>query len=101
MHFAGDVAGGTVAAAVGETVLSAGTGTSVGYFEARFRKLENAFTQKRAVWLATLLQQALLGTVPQDLQAAASVTVSPEFQELERAISELAAVESRTSNGLR
>lgn len=95
MHFAGDVAGGTVAAAVGETVLSAGTGTSVGYFEARFRKLENAFTQKRAAWLATLLQQALLGTVPQDLQAAASVTGSPEFRELERAVSDLAALESR------
>jgi hypothetical protein len=96
MHFAGDVAGGTVAAAVGETVLSAGTGTSVGYFEARFRKLENAFTQKRAAWLATLLQQALLGTVPQDLQAAASVTGSPEFRELERAVGDLAAMESAT-----
>jgi hypothetical protein len=98
MHFAGDVAGGTVAAAVGETVLSAGTGTSVGYFEARFRKLENAFTQKRAAWLAGLLQQALLGTVPQDLQSAANVTSGPEFREFERAISDLAVVESGPSS---
>jgi hypothetical protein len=74
-------------------VLSAGTGTSVGYFEARFRKLENAFTQKRAAWLAMLLQQALLGTVPQDLQAAARVTGTPEFKELESAVSELALSE--------
>jgi hypothetical protein len=97
MHFAGDVAGGTVAAAVGETVLSAGTGTSVGYFEARFRKLENSFTQKRAAWLATLLQQALLGSVPQDLQAAASATQSSEFRELERAVGDLAAIEGPKS----
>lgn len=97
MHFAGDVAGGTVAAAVGETMLSAGTGTSVGYFEARFRRLENAFTQQRAAWLAGLLQQTLLGTLPQDLQAAAGVTKSAPFRELEAAISELATAERSAS----
>ncbi|QDT55989.1 hypothetical protein Pan44_40380 [Caulifigura coniformis] len=94
MHFAGDVAGGTVAAAVGETVLSAGAGTGAGYFEARFRQLENAFTQRRAAWLASLLQQQLLGTLPQDLQMAARVTGSQEFRELESAVAELSAAES-------
>ena len=100
MHFAGDVAGGTVAAAVGETVLSAGTGTSVGYFEARFRRLENAFTQKRAAWLAGVLQQMLLGTLPQDLQSAAGVTMSPEFKELEAAVAELATAERTASRSV-
>jgi len=98
MHFAGDVAGGTVAAAVGETVLSAGTGTSVGYFEARFRRLETAFTRKRAAWLAGLLQQALLGTIPQELEAAASVTSGPAFKELEAAISDLTIAGSASWN---
>ncbi len=93
MHLAGDVAGGTVAAAVGETVLSAGAGTSLGYFEARFRRLENLFTQQRAVWLAGLLQQTLLGTLPADLQTAAAVTSTPAFRELEIAITELANAE--------
>ncbi|HVJ67975.1 MAG TPA: hypothetical protein VM510_08330, partial [Caulifigura sp.] len=97
MHFAGDVAGGTVAAAVGETVLSAGAGTSVGYFEARFRRLENAFTQKRAAWLAGVLQQSLLGTLPQDLQGAAGVTSTLEFKELEAAIAALTTAERAAS----
>ncbi len=78
-------------------MLSAGTGTSVGYFEARFRRLENAFTQQRAAWLAGLLQQTLLGTLPQDLQAAAGVTMSAPFRELEAAISELATAERSAS----
>ncbi len=97
MHFAGDVAGGTVAAAVGETVLSAGAGTGVGYFEARFRRLENAFTQRRAGWLANLLQAQLLGKLPQELQAAASLAGDPRFRELEAAVAELTGAERQST----
>jgi hypothetical protein len=85
VHFAGDVAGGTVAAAVGETVLSSGAGTSIGYFEAKFRRLQTAFTARRAAWLAEILQKHLLGSMPRDLQDAAIVVDRGEFRELEAA----------------
>jgi hypothetical protein len=91
VHFAGDVAGGTVAAAVGETVLSSGAGTSVGYFEARFRRLQNLFAARRAAWLAQNIQERLLGTLPQGLQNAAEVIHSEPFRRLEGALESLAA----------
>lgn len=73
IHVAGDVAGGTVAAAVGETAISGTASTSVGYLEARFRKLHVAFTAHRAAWLARLLKEHLLGTLPEELQRAAEI----------------------------
>lgn len=86
LHVAGDVAGGTVAAAVGETVLSGGASTGAGYLEARFRRLHMAFTERRAAWLAGLIQQHLLGTLPEELAAAATIDQSPEFAAAEEAI---------------
>ncbi|MBX3439192.1 MAG: 50S ribosome-binding GTPase [Planctomycetaceae bacterium] len=73
VHVVGDVAGGTVAAAVGETALSGTAGTSVGYLEARFRKLHMAFTARRAAWLAGQLKHLLLGTLPEEMQSAAEI----------------------------
>jgi len=89
VHFAGDVAGGTVAAAVGETVLSTGAGTSIGYFETKFRRLQTAFTGRRAAWLADILQANLLGSMPRELQDAARVVDGVEFCELESALQRL------------
>ncbi len=89
VHAAGDVAGGTIAAAVGDAVISEGAATSAGYLEAKFRKLQAAFTRRRAQWLAGLLQQHLLGTLPEDLQQAASVAGTEEFQRVRGLVREL------------
>ncbi|MGE0373807.1 MAG: GTPase [Planctomycetaceae bacterium] len=92
VHVVGDVAGGTVAAAVGETAISGTAGTSVGYLEARFRKLHAAFTARRAAWLAGLLKEHLLGSLPEELQEAAEISSRAEFErvrELTREVREL------------
>ncbi len=86
IHIAGDIAGGTIAAAVGETAISGTASTSAGYLEARFRRLHAAFTARRAAWLAGLLQEHLLGSLPEDLLSAAHTASSPEFREVERSL---------------
>jgi hypothetical protein len=86
VHVAGEVAGGTVAAAVGETAISGTTASSVGYLEARFRKLHVAFTAQRAAWLATLLKDHLLGALPEQLRAAAAIGDGPEIRALRAAL---------------
>ncbi|AMV19500.1 GTPase [Planctomyces sp. SH-PL14] len=86
LHLAGDVAGGTVAAAVGETVISGGASTGVGFLEMRFRRLHTAFTERRAQWLADLLRQNLLGSLNEELMAAATIDQSPEFRAAEEAL---------------
>lgn len=100
VHFAGDVAGGTMAAAVGETMLSSGTGTSVAYVEARFRKLQTTFTARRAAWLASHLQQALLGSMPADLHRAASFLDSPEYREVRDALGALSHSVAHSSSSV-
>lgn len=89
VHVVGDVAGGTVAAAVGETAISGTAGTSVGYLEARFRKLHMAFTGRRAAWLAGLLKEHLLGTLPEELQQAAEISSGVEFAHVRELTREL------------
>jgi hypothetical protein len=89
VHVAGDVAGGTMAAAVGEKVLSEGAAQSVGYLEARFRRLHAAFTARRAAWLAGMLQQHVLGDLPDQLSRAAALSKSSQFEGVERLIAEL------------
>ena len=78
VHVAGDVAGGTVAAAAGETAISGTAATGAGYLEAKFRKLHVAFTAQRAVWLASLLKEHLLGDLPEEMQHAARIAQGPE-----------------------
>ena len=89
VHVAGDVAGGTMAAAVGEKVISEGASQSVGYLEARFRRLHSAFTARRAAWLAGMLKEEVLGTLPEQLSSAASLADSDEFQRVEQHLAEL------------
>jgi len=83
VQVAADVAGGTMAATVGEKVLSEGASQSIGYLEARFRQLHAAFTARRAQWLAEMLRQHVLGTLPDDLRAAADLPHSPEFRRVQ------------------
>ncbi len=89
VHVAGDVAGGTVAAAVGETAISSTAATGAGFLEAKFRNLHAAFTKQRAAWLVEMLKDHLLGTMPQELQAAAALPVSTAFTETQSALRSL------------
>lgn len=89
VHVAGDVAGGTMAAAVGEKVISEGAAQSVGYLEARFRRLHAAFTARRAAWLASMLQQHVLGGLPEELSQAAGLPQSPAYDRVQKLLREL------------
>jgi hypothetical protein len=82
MHVAGEVAAGTVAATVGETAISTTASSGVGYVQAKFHRLQTAFTARRAQWLAERLERALLGALATDLQAAAQVSRSAAFQDI-------------------
>lgn len=103
IHVAGDVAGGTVAAAVGETAISNTASSGAGYLEAKFRDLHTEFTRRRADWLAEMLKQHLLGDLPDQLQRAASIPDSAAFHDAISAIEELEsqlAQEQPCSNSL-
>ena len=89
VQVAGEVAGGTIAAAVGETAISGTASSGVGYLEARFRKLHVAFTARRAAWLAALLKDNLLGTLPEELQSAASISKGTEIKEVRVALNQV------------
>ena len=78
-HLAADVVGGTVAASVGESVLSEGVSQGAGQLQLRLRQLHQRFAAVRAAWLARLLKEHLLGTLPEDLQTASRMSISPEF----------------------
>ena len=82
MHVAGDVATGTATAAVGESAISATASSSAGYLQAKFHRLQEAFTSRRANWLAERLETGLLGELTRELQAAAALTRSPSYQEV-------------------
>jgi len=90
LHVAGDVAGGTMAAAVGDTVVSEGTSSTVGWLEARFRRLHAAFTARRAAWLADILKEHVLGTMPEEIHAAATLPQSEAYIKVNQEIVKIA-----------
>ncbi|REJ84654.1 MAG: hypothetical protein DWQ34_10715 [Planctomycetota bacterium] len=89
LHVAGDVAGGTLTAAVGDTVLSEGAASGTGYLEAKFRRLHAGFAAQRAAWLAGMLSEHLLGTLPTEVQAAAAIPQSEPFTDVTRLMGEI------------
>lgn len=89
VHFAGDVAGGTITAAVGDAVISESAASGAGYLEAKFRRLHTTFTARRAGWLAGLLNEHLLGSLPAEIQNAAALPESDFFRNVERLAGEL------------
>jgi hypothetical protein len=89
VHVAGDVAGGTVAAAVGETTLSKTAGSGAGYLEAKFRRLHSAFAAQRAGWLALMLKEHLLGALPEELKTAASMSQNEAYRQVATLLTEL------------
>ena len=86
---AGDVAAGSVTAAVGETWISSTASSGAAWLEARFRRIHERFTQQRAEWLAQLLHDHLLGTLPEELGAAAIIPQSAAFQCVESDLRQL------------
>ncbi|MCH7988962.1 MAG: hypothetical protein IID46_07400 [Planctomycetes bacterium] len=80
VHVAGDVAGGTVVAAVGDTALSSTTSSGAGYLEAKFRKLHTAFTATRLEWLLKMLDEHLWGSFVKELHAGASALQSQPYR---------------------
>ena len=74
------VAGGTVAAAVGDTALSGTASSGAGYLEAKFRKLHTAFTATRLEWLLKMLDEHLWGSFVKELHAGASALQSQPYR---------------------
>jgi len=89
VHVAGDVTGGTVAAAVGDQAISGTASSSLGYIEAKFRKLHAAFTARRLQWLLEQLRTHLWGNLLEELAAGATIKQTPEYREVEAALEEL------------
>ena len=79
-----DFAGGTTAALAGETTISSTASSSASYLHIKFQNLQSAFTTARVEWLANLLKDHLLGTLPEELQAAANVPESDSFREVKQ-----------------
>lgn len=91
MTAAGDVASGSVTAAVGETWISNTTSTGFAWLEAKFRRIHTQFVKQRAAWLAELMQTKLLGTLPQELGQAAMIPESSSFVRIQELLKELNA----------
>ena len=89
MHVASDALGGTITAAVGETVIGEGAATGSGYVEAKLRQLHAAFTVRRGAWLWGLLNEELLGTLGEEIQQAAGLPQSGAYREAEGVMREL------------
>lgn len=89
IHVFADVAGGATAAIAGEAVVSNAAGSGAGMLQAWFHRLHSSFTARRAGWLTQLIHTELLGQLPEELQAAASLTQSEAFATVQRAVSEL------------
>jgi hypothetical protein len=90
-HLTADVVGGTVAASVGESVISEGVSQGTSLLQLRLRMLHQRFASVRAAWLAKLLKDHLLGTLPEDLQAASRIALCPEFLDAANAIDRVRA----------
>jgi len=80
-----DFATGAAAAVAGDTAMA----SSANFLEARFRRLQTAFTKRRVDWLLARLKERLFGTVPQDLQEAATVPRTEAFAKLAESVTRL------------
>jgi hypothetical protein len=78
VHVVADVAGGATAAVAGEAAVGA-AGQGAGMLQAWFHQLNGRFTERRVNWLTGLIRSEMLGTLPEDLQRAASIAESPQW----------------------
>ena len=89
IHVFADVAGGATAAIAGEAAVSSAAGSGAGMLQAWFHRLHSAFTARRASWLTNLVHGELLGALPEELNAAAGLTKSDAFIEVQKSVSKL------------
>lgn len=89
MNVAVDVLAGTLVSAAGDTLGSTTAGSFGAAVFARLRAIPAKFAERRAAWLAARLKDHLLGTLPEELRAAAYLPDSPAFQEAASALRDL------------
>ncbi|MCA9065471.1 MAG: 50S ribosome-binding GTPase [Planctomycetaceae bacterium] len=89
VHVVADVAGGATAAVAGEAAVSSVAGSGTGLLQAWFHDLHAAFTAKRAGWLTEMIHRQVLGSLPEDLQAAAALANSDVFLEVQELVGRL------------
>lgn len=89
VNVAVDFFAGTAATAAGDTIFSRAAGSLGAAVFARLRAIPAKFAERRAAWLAARLKDHLLGTLPEDLRAAAHLPDSPAFHEAAAAVREL------------
>jgi len=92
IHVVADFAGGATAAIAGEAAVSTAAGSGAGMLQAWFHSLHSSFTERRAGWLTTLIHNELLGGLPHELTAAASLSQSHSFLEVQKCLTELQAL---------
>lgn len=98
-HVVGEVANGTGAVVLGETMMTGAAG-GLRYLEARFGQLQSNFTARRVAWFSEFLRQHLLGELQTDLELCATTPQSPEFREVEKSLlclSQLLSQESESA----
>ncbi len=86
IHVFADVAGGATAALAGEAAVSSAASSGTSMLQAWFHRLHSAFTARRASWLTQLIHSELLGTLPEDLNAATSLAKSAAFIEVQKCV---------------
>lgn len=89
VQVASDVAGGTVAVAVGDSALSSGTASGLSTIEAQLRQLHASFAMQRVSWLMEFLNRNLWGSLLQELMHAAAIQQSDVASDVQAAIDAL------------
>ncbi|MEE3365796.1 MAG: GTPase domain-containing protein [Planctomycetota bacterium] len=92
LHVAGDVAGGTVVATLGESAVSQPIAQGVGRLQVWLHSLQQKFAVHRASWLASQLEELVLGDLITDLENAAETPTSDAFLGVESTVTSLAAM---------
>ena len=82
-------------AAVGETAISSTASSGIGYLQARFHRLQAAFTTRRVAWLAERLERDLLGDTTRQLAKAVGVPQSNAFHDVETALQKIRQASDR------
>ena len=92
LHVASDVAGGTVVATLGESAVSQPIAQGVGRLQVWLHSLQQKFAVRRAGWLASQLEELVLGDLLTDLENAAETPTSDAFLGVESTVTSLAAM---------
>ena len=91
VHVFADMAGGATAAIAGEAAVSSAAGSGTGMLQAWFHGLHSTFTARRAGWLTNLIHAEFLGSLPEELHAAADLAKSEAFVEVQKCVALLEA----------